>query len=322
MDVAKKAQVVAPTESAATLNAATGGSSWTARFAIPCLIFGCAVTAFSPVLVRISEIGPIATAADRVMLSLPVYAFLWARQGPARAIGSTDLWLLLLAGAIFGTNLMCWHLAIHLTSIANATLLSNMSPVVVVTLSWLVFHERIRPLFATGLVCAVGGVGLLVGDSLKISIASLLGDLAGFASAFFYGIYILIIARLRHRLSATTVLAIGTVTASATLLVAAFVAEGRVWPTTLQGWSIVLTLAVVVQLIGQTLIAAAIAHVTASLAALIMMTPAAFSLLLGWIFFREPVSLLQTAGAIAIFFGIELGRRSTRSAPTRANATE
>ena len=45
------------------------------RFALPVLLIGAAFLGFSPIAVRLSELGPSATAFYRVFLALPL---LWA----------------------------------------------------------------------------------------------------------------------------------------------------------------------------------------------------------------------------------------------------
>jgi drug/metabolite transporter (DMT)-like permease len=58
------------------------------------------------------------------------------------------------------------------------------------------FKEHIKPLFITGLVCAIGGAGLLIGISLGFGTQQVVGDGLGILTAFFYAGYILSIKQL------------------------------------------------------------------------------------------------------------------------------
>jgi len=59
-----------------------------ARLAVGALLLGAVGIAFSPIFVRISEIGPTATAFWRVALALPVLA-LWMRLGTGGPAAAT-----------------------------------------------------------------------------------------------------------------------------------------------------------------------------------------------------------------------------------------
>ena len=49
--------------------------------------------------------------------------------------------------AVFAADLICWHYGIRYTSVANATVLSNLTPILVTIVAWLVLREAPRPVF-------------------------------------------------------------------------------------------------------------------------------------------------------------------------------
>jgi len=280
------------------------------RWAIPILIAGVVALAFSPIFVRWSEFGPIATAVNRMVLPLPVFwtALLWKRaERPATSI--RDLWLLALGGAFFAGDLCVWHWSIKLTSVANATVLANFAPVFVVLAAWVLFREKVSRTFMIGLAIAVAGVGTLMSHSLQLSPATLLGDALGLSTAAFYAGYLLTTARVRQRVSATTTMAVGGLAASAILVPLAWAWEGTLWPVTGHGWLVAFGLATVTQLVGQLLITTALAHVSASLGAMMLLLQPALAAVLAWGLFNEPLTGLQAAGGIAILAGLDIARR-------------
>ena len=128
------------------------------RWALPILITGVLALAFSPIFVRLSEVGPIATAVNRMVLPLPVFWLAWAVNPRTRtATSRRDLWLLILGGAFFAGDLCVWHWSIRLTSVANSTVLANLAPVFVVLAAWVLFRETVSRLFLLGLAVAVFG---------------------------------------------------------------------------------------------------------------------------------------------------------------------
>src|SRR5262249_45912952 len=118
-----------------------------ARGALTALAGGILGLAFSPLLVRASEIGPSATAVQRVPLAMPVLmTWMLVEQrgvGALTAISRRDWLMLLFAGLFWTGDLVTWHWALKLTSIANASLLTMTGPIFVTLGAWLFFREHI-----------------------------------------------------------------------------------------------------------------------------------------------------------------------------------
>ena len=101
-----------------------------ARIALIALLAGALGIAFSPIFVRLSELGPTATAFYRVAFAVPAL-YVWIRLepkgGPRARKPSTrsDFLRLTAAGLFFAGDLAFWHWSIKFTSVANATLLAN-----------------------------------------------------------------------------------------------------------------------------------------------------------------------------------------------------
>jgi len=152
----------------------TETKSWVARTALPILICGTLALAFSPIFVRWSEVGPIATGVNRMLLPLPFF-FAWMIFYPSQRLnlsndqGWRDLKYLFLAGAFFAGDLCVWHWSIHLTSVANSTVLANLAPVFVIAAAWMLFKDKVSRLFLAGLLISLFGVAVLMGESLSIS---------------------------------------------------------------------------------------------------------------------------------------------------------
>src|SRR5580692_6910653 len=101
-----------------------------ARGAFALLVFGALALGFSPIFVRLSDLGPSATAFWRIVLALPVFA-LGIAGTDRRPAGLRDYLGVALAGFCFAGDLASWHWSIRLTSVANSTLLANMAPLFV-----------------------------------------------------------------------------------------------------------------------------------------------------------------------------------------------
>ena len=286
------------------------------RWAFPILLVGVFGAALSPILVRLSEVGPIATAANRMALPLPLFfALLWFRPQDRLRVSATsrrDFWILILSGALFAGDLAFWNWSITLTSVANATVLANTTPVFVVLAGWLLFREQVRFQFAIGLALALGGVTVMMTESFLASADNFTGDILGVVTAWWYAAYILTISRARKRVSTAATMAIGGLAATIILWTLAATVEGNVWPETARGWVVAFALAFVVQVGGQTLIAVALAHIPAGLGSMLLFLQPVLAASFAWALFGESLSVWQLIGAGAIIAGIETSRRSHR----------
>ncbi|MGE0151476.1 MAG: DMT family transporter [Reyranellaceae bacterium] len=289
-----------------------------ARFALPVLLLGAVAIACSPIFVRLSELGPIATAVHRVGLALPVLLLilrLTPRPTVKRASHSGADWgLLALAGFMFAGDLATWHWSLQFTTVANATLLANFAPIFVALFSWLVFKERFTRLFLAGLTLAMIGALTLMSASLSLGPETLMGDLIALSCGGFYAGYILSIARLRSRFDTMTVMFWTGLGTFLFLLPLCWVQGESLVPPTLYAWAILLGLALVSHAGGQTMIAFALAHLPASFSSVALLTQPVVAAILAVIVLNEVPLPLQAVGGVVVLIGIWLAKRGTPSA--------
>lgn len=281
------------------------------RLAIVLLFTGTFAIAFSPTFVRLSEVGPVATAVYRVALALPVLFLLVAmggKDGRARPANAAEWLGVTLAGLFFAGDLAFWHWSISNTSVANASLFATSTPIFVTLAAWLWLGERISRRFLLGLALGILGGLLLAGSSWQTDPAHLFGDLMGLVTAIFFSAYLITIKRLRAHLSAAAVMAWpGAVTALTLVLLNLVV--GEAWlPATASGWGVLLALALVSHALGQGLVAKAVARLPASFSAVGMLSEPLFAALIAWAVLSEAVTPLQGLGGAVILAGIAISR--------------
>ena len=285
------------------------------------LLAGVACLASGGIFVKLSEVGPIATAFHRILLAMPL-ALLWANfsDSPRPRAGiwnlpRGDILLLSCSGAFLAIDLILWHISFHHTTVANANLLANLVPFVVVPAAWMLFGERPSRLFLGGLFVAVAGVFLLMSGKINPSPDNFFGDFLAIATALFYGLYLLTVGRLREKYNAGDILFWGGFSSLAILLAAAAIWEDALLPKTLSGVAVLLCLAVFSQIGGQGLIAVSFGRLPlnfASVAVLMQPVIAAFYALL---IFSEKLSALEIAGAAVVLAGIYIAKVGSNPAP-------
>lgn len=284
------------------------------RWALAALFAGAIGIAFAPIFVRWSEVGPVATAFWRLLLALPLLA-LWAvleerRQPPS---GTTAGWpMAMLAGVFFAADLAVWHWSIRLTSVANATFLANLAPVVVTIGAWALLGERARPVFFAGMLVSLAGAALLMGANLGGPDAILAGDGLGMMTAVFYAGYQLCVKRLRDTQSAARIMLFSGAACAAALLPVALAMGETILPQSLAGWGVLLGLALVCQFAGQSLIAHAVAHLSASFSSVGLLLQPVAAAGFAWLLFGEALVALQWWGGAAVLLGIYFARRGTQ----------
>ncbi len=276
---------------------------------------GAVAIATSPLFVKVSETGPVATAFWRVFLALPL---LWAwsaldqRQRRGASAGMNRR-MLIWAGLFFAGDLAFWHWSIILTSVANATLLANLAPIFVALAAWVLLRKRPNRLFLTGLATAVAGMIVLIGGDFKPTSRELLGDILGVVTAMFYAGYQLTVTRLRERVATSTIMAWSGLITAAALLPIALLSGEQMLPTTDSGWLKLFGLALVSQVAGQSLIAYAMAHLPATFSSVGLLLQPVMAALFAWVLLGESMGWLQIAGGVAVLIGIWIAHQSETS---------
>lgn len=280
--------------------------------ALIALLAGALAIGWAGIFVRLSETGPTASAFWRGALALPFVAT-WAllearsdaRAGLVRRRGfdRTVFW----CGLVFAADLYVWHLALLKTSVAAATLEGNLAPLVVMLLAWLVYRERPSRRMLAGVALALVGVVLVIAPKLGGgSRDSLVGDVLGVSTAFFYGTYLLMVARLREGRGTGNLMFWSTLVFSLALLPVAM--TEKMLPDTWRGVATLVGLALVAQSFGQGLIAYALAHLPATFGAVGLYVQPVATAVYAWWLLGEALAPVQVIGGLAVLAAIAIAR--------------
>ena len=286
------------------------------RIALAALLLGAACIAFAPILVRLSPLGPSATAFYRLLLSLPLLGLwlVWDMAAKKRLpCRQSDLKGLAIAGFCFAADLAVWHWSVKMTSIANATLFPNFAPIYVTLAGWILFKQGVRPRFLAGMALALSGAVLLMGENISLGGPHLAGDLLGQLTAVFYAGYIVAVGRLRARLSTAAIMTLSGLVTTPLLLAAALASGESLWIQPGQSWGPLILLALVSHVGGQSLIAYALAHLPASFGSVGLLLQPLIATLLAWGRLGEGLPPLAMGGGLVILAGIALARTASRA---------
>lgn len=282
------------------------------------LLGGVVAIAHAPILAELArahgQLPPSATAFWRMALATPLlFAALAAlRSRPGVRPAARWRWTLLVPGVFFAGDLATWHLSFVYTSVANATLLANVSAILVPAAAWFLLRERVGRRFALGAGLAFLGVAILLGASGTgrgpATARPLLGDAIALVTAAFYAGYLLSMKGLRARHGALRIWAWSSAAGALCLLALCLVQGAALLPAVPGGWWSLLGLAVVPHCLGQGLIAAALGRLPAGSTAVALLAQPVITAALGWIYLGQEVVALQAIGGGVVLLGIALAQ--------------
>jgi len=240
------------------------------------LLFGACVIGVGPILVRLSDVGPVTAGFWRLTFAIPLLAILMQRT-EGRISGFAPISLL--AGLAFALDLGFWHYGIALTSVAKATVLSNLTPVVVTAVAWLVLKQKPKPFSA--------------------------------ATAIWYALYFLAVSAARRTMGATRLMFWSTMTGAPLLLLAALGLHENLIPGSSAGWAACIGLGIM-HVAGQGSIAWALGRLPAATASVTVLVQPVVAAILGWSIFGEAFGPFQALGAAIALCGVVLAQWSAR----------
>ncbi len=287
------------------------------------LLLAASLMGIGPIFVRLSGVSAEASAFWRAMLAAPV--FLIASQGlafagvmcsktaaagagvacvrqkerPARKTG-----LLLLAGVLFAADLMFAHLAIGMTTVANAILLNNLAPLFVGCFGLLGLARRPSRRFWQGLPIAMLGALCLFLASSHGS-GSMRGDAMAIIAAGLYGAYFVVIAKLRQDHSALQIMLWSTIVTAAILAVYMLIFDGGIgMPMVMGGWLALCGLAFLTHIGGQGMVSVCFKRVDEATGSIILLWQPFMSALLGALVLGEVLNLYHALGAAFVMVAV------------------
>ncbi|RCK50303.1 hypothetical protein TH25_11925 [Thalassospira profundimaris] len=284
------------------------------------LLLAASLMGLGPIFVRLSGISAEASAFWRAMLAAPVFwvasqglAIVSAKKRPSNMDGivsdsaarpARKTGLLVLAGVLFAADLMFAHLAIGMTTVANAILLNNLAPLFVGCFGLLGWARRPSRRFWQGLPIAMLGAFCLFLASSHGS-GSMLGDATAIVAAGFYGAYFVVIAKLRQDHSALQIMLWSTIVTAIILALYMLVFDGGIgMPAVLGGWLALCGLAFLTHIGGQGMVSVCFKRVDEATGSIILLWQPFMSAILGALVLGEVLNPWHALGAALVMVAV------------------
>ncbi|WP_230558801.1 DMT family transporter [Sphingomonas segetis] len=280
------------------------------RLAFPSLLLGNLALAFGPWLVRLADVGPVATGFWRLALALPFLLLVgriagqpahWPRRGLIATVA--------IAAIFYSLDLAAWNAGILMTKLGNATLFGNSGSFVFAVYGLILVHRAPSLKQSLALLLALGGAALLMSSSYELSPKNFAGDLLTLVAGLFYGGYLIFVERGRTELQPMPLLILATSFSVPVLLFISLVLGETIWP---HDWAPLLIFALSSQVLGQGLLVYSIGTLPPLVVGLALLTQPAISAAIGWFAYRETLSAADAAGAVAIAAALVLVRLPDR----------
>ena len=223
------------------------------------------------------------------------------------------------AGVVLALHFIGFFLAMRMTTVAAGTALVALQPIfaaLFVKLTGGVIPSRAW----MGMFVSFGGVLLISGVDLQISLRAFLGDIAAIISAALAAVYMLVGSKAQQTLETSTYTAICYFFCAITALPMALIAGNQIFNFEAREWWILLGLIFGAQFLGHTMFNSVLKRVSPAVVSLIVFfaVPVSAILAMWWMDQRPPLGVVP--GIALILFGCALVVLRTR--PTSSVSKE
>ena len=274
------------------------------------LAFGAMLIGFAPIFVKLSILSSSAISFYRMFLALPflfLLNYILNKKLLFKVKNKKTILYAALASLAFTTDLTLWHFSMDITSVSNATIIVNSAPIFVAILSFIFFKETLTKGFVLSFSVTYLGIAGLIYFSNNYINGKLLGDILCLVAAFFYGIYLLVIARLGKE-NSLNIIFYTTFFCCLFSIIPMIIEGGNLIPSSNFEWLNLILMAFLCQFGGQYFITHAIGKISPSGASIGLLMQPLTATILAAIIFTEILTSLQILFALISLFGIYLAR--------------
>ena len=280
---------------------------------------GIAVTAWglSTVVVKSIDLGSLAIGVYRfTVYSLVLAVFLAIRRNPLTLrVLRESMW----GGIALGADIALFFSAVKLTSIANATVIGSLQPIVIAIVASRLFGERISTRsIGLGLIALVGALAVVLSAADDAG-SSLTGDLLAVGALLSWAAYFVFSRQAKQKISPQEYTTGASVwTALINLPLALLFGQDLSWPNT-STWIWLLALTFGSGLLGHTMMNWSIQQIPLWISSTFTLAIPVVSAIAAWLWLDEPLTTVQViamgvvlaalAGIVTAQDGVKTRRR-------------
>ena len=265
-----------------------------------------------PIFNKTMTVDPSAIVFYRILIGAPLMTAMAYLNG-----GSLSIDLMkrtALPGVLFALSMITGFASVKMTSIANATLITTIQPVLVLFVAPKMFGEKLRPRQILYSACALAGVLVVVLAAASTSGAHLTGDLLSVANVTIWTSYFVLSKKRRLAgVHSWSFLSAVFIWSAVVVLPYGFFVSNDLGDMTNGDWGRIIAMAVGPGIVGHGLMTWAQSHVDVTLASLLGLLSPVISTALAWAILDQSLTLWQSGGAVAVLVSLAFLVREQRT---------
>lgn len=175
-----------------------------ARNAKKIVVMATVAASFSGIFVRLINAGTIAIGFYRLTFAVPFFAVavLAKHREELKKLSVKQAVGCMLGGLFLAGHYISLFTAFNNTTIASAMILCNISPIIILIITALIFRQKTTAKAVIGVIIAMAGAAIITGGDYSFSGKAIFGDMMAFLGALFYALYFLVGRKMRKDINA------------------------------------------------------------------------------------------------------------------------
>ena len=263
----------------------------------------------------VDEVDGLALGFHRLWIGAA--ATLGVYYATGRRLSWRALKLALPGGLAFGGDIVLFFSALKHTTVANATVVGALQPLLVFLVADRMFGEVVSRRLVGWSVMAIGGVAVVVYGSAGVPVWSIGGDLLAVGALLAWTGYFIASKRVREALQPLEYLSAMLVVATLAIAPFALLAGGRLDPGGADEWAWIALLAIGSGGVGHLLLNWAHGHVELAVMSLLTLAVPVVAVVSAAVFLDEPLGWVQAVGMAVVLVALGfVAVQTTRPVPT------
>ncbi len=278
---------------------------------IALLFIGLSTFGAAPILVRYAtDVQPMVLAAMRTLFAVIILLPFWLpKKKSVRELKSAGIstFMMMLAGFSLGLHFTFWVASLHYTSVASASVLVTIHPVMLIVAERFVFKKKFSGIIWFGVfIACLGSVMLGLTDHAggEEFENPLLGNILAFSAAVIFVLYFMIGRKLRQKAEWIDYVFYVYSSAAVTCIVLTFIWVGGIPYISLTALIVGVALAAGPTIIGHGSMNYAVKYVSPTLLSTLILSEAIFAAIAAYFIFDEIPSMLSIGAMFVILKGV------------------
>lgn len=167
------------------------------------VVLAAVAASFSGIFVRLINAGATAIGFYRLSFAVPFFAVtvLLKHREELKSLKIKQVAGGMLGGMFLAGHYFSLFTAFNNTTIASAFVICNMSPIIILIITALVFREKTTAKAVIGVIIALIGAAIITGGDYSFAGKAIFGDAMAFLAALFYSLYFLVGREMRKQIN-------------------------------------------------------------------------------------------------------------------------